>query len=51
MFFFDIFSFRTKNDSKGTKIYPNDSKIGMSLRLTPLLIAVILITNDPKNIM
>lgn len=28
-------SLRTRNESKGTKIYPRDSNIGISLRFTP----------------
>lgn len=45
----DIFSFNTMYESKGTKTYPNDSRIGISLRFTPLLIAVILIKREPKK--
>lgn len=50
MVFFDISSFSTRNESKGTKTYPSDSKIGKSLRFTPLLIAVIFIIKEPKKI-
>lgn len=47
---FVILSFSTKKDIKGTKRYPNDSKIGMSFRLTPLLIAVMLMNSELKKI-
>lgn len=47
---FVIFSFNTTSESNGTKTYPSDSRIGMSLRLTPLLMAAMLINNEPKKI-
>lgn len=45
----EIRSFKTAHESKGTNMYPKDSRIGKSLRLTPLLIAVIFIKREPKN--
>lgn len=45
-----IFSFNITNDKIGTNTYPKDSRIGKSLRFTPLLIAVILMNSAPKKI-
>lgn len=47
--FIVIFSFRRKKDNMGTKTYPNDSNIGISFRLTPCLIAVILINSEHEK--
>lgn len=47
---FSIFSFNITNDKIGTNTYPKDSRIGKSLRFTPLLIAVILMNSAPKKI-
>ena len=45
-----ITSRRKKYEIKGTNTYPRDSRIGKSFRLTPLLIAVILIRIDIPRI-
>lgn len=47
---FVIFSDKNNNESKGTKTYPNDSKIGMSLRSTPFFSPKILINIEQKRI-
>ena len=44
-----IFSFRTSQESRGTKIYPVDSKTAISFNCTPLLRAQIFTTNTTKK--
>lgn len=44
-----ISSFSARYDNSGTKTYPRDSNIGISFSFTPLLMAVMLMSKDPKK--
>ena len=44
-----IFSCRKKKERMGTKIYPEASKAGNSLRFNPCRIAATLISMEPKK--
>ena len=46
----EIFSAKKIRESIGTKIYPEDPKIGISLRFTPYFSPMMLIRVDPKKI-
>lgn len=44
-----IFSLMNTHERMGTNTYPRDSSTGMSFRFTPLLIAVMFKSSEPKK--